>query len=113
MNTNLFTNTYSPITVPVLRSNHLDITSLGLIIFFILISIQLLLMVYHLFKISYDKYKFRKYTKARENYYDRDSLKNLYFEVREKHNSMQLEFPFVKKIDADYIAAKYNLNENE
>lgn len=33
--------------------------------------------------------------------------------INVKHNAEQLEFPFVKDIDAAYIAARYNLNAEE
>ena len=69
-------------------------------------------MAYSLFTIEYSKYQYRKYMRSKQKILlDQDKLKNLYLQLRSKHNAQQLEFPFVKEIDEQYINAKYNLLE--
>lgn len=40
-------------------------------------------------------------------------LKSIYANIRDKYNGQQLEFPFVKAIDEEYVALRYNLNAEE
>jgi hypothetical protein len=110
-----FTNTFisSNNNVPILRSNQPDIGLAILIAVTILLLVKLFSMAYVLFYTEYNKYQYRKYMRMKEKVLTEDNLKKMYSEVRSKHNGTQLEFPFVKAIDDAYVAARYNLNEEE
>lgn len=110
MNTNLFLTL--PPNIPVLRSNQPDIGLAILITISLLLFVKLAAMAYWLFAIEYNKYQYRKYMRAKEKILTEDKVKAMYTQIRNKYNGQQLEFPFVKAIDDAYVAARYNLNED-
>lgn len=108
-NTNLFLSMSQ--NIPILRSNQPDIGLSIIITISLLLLVKLSAMAHILFTIEYKKYQHRKYMELREKVLTEDKLKEMYSQIREKHNGQQLEFPFVKAIDDAYVAARYNLND--
>jgi hypothetical protein len=110
MNTNLFLDV--PTNIVVLRSSQPDISFSIMIIIGVLLLLKLFSMAYVLFKIEYGKYKYRKNIQLKEKGLTKEKLISIYFQVRDKYNANQLEFPFVKAIDDEYVCLRYNLNED-
>lgn len=111
MNTNLFLHLNVPPNTPVFRSNTPDVGLAFLIMICLLIFIKLAAMAYTIFTIEYNKYQYRKYMRAKEKILTEDKVKAMYTQIRNKYNGQQLEFPFVKEIDEQYVNARYNLLE--
>lgn len=78
----------------------------------LLLFVKLAAMVYMLYDIEMEKYRMRKYRALKEKVLTEDRVKTMYSKFRDKYNGCQLEFPFVKAIDDEYVAARYNLNED-